>query len=154
MTSRSSIKNFLLALAVLFSANAFSQIARVQVIHNSADAAADSVDVYLNGTLLLNDFKFRTASPFIDAPAGVNLEIAIAPPTSTSVADSITGAVFNYTLNSNETYVIVADGIVSASGYNPAQPFDLKVYASGQETAVTSGNTDVLVHHGSLMLLL
>ncbi|MCI5059055.1 MAG: T9SS type A sorting domain-containing protein, partial [Flavobacteriales bacterium] len=71
------------------------------------------------------------------------------PPTSTSVADSITGAVFNYNLAQNGTYVIVADGIVSASGYNPAQPFDLKVYASGQEAAVTSGNTDILVHHGS-----
>jgi hypothetical protein len=42
--------------------------ARVQVIHNSADAAAQTVDVWLNDALLIDNFQFRTASPFIDAP--------------------------------------------------------------------------------------
>ena len=27
------------------------------------------VDVYLNGDLALNDFQFRTATPYIDVPA-------------------------------------------------------------------------------------
>ena len=59
---------------------AFSQTARVQVIHNSADPAANVVDIYLNDDLLINDFKFRTASPFIDAPSGLSL-IHISEPT-------------------------------------------------------------------------
>ena len=42
-----------------------AQTARVQVIHNSADAAAELVDVYLNETLLIPNFAFRTASPFV-----------------------------------------------------------------------------------------
>jgi hypothetical protein len=33
--------------------------ARIQVIHNSADAAASVVDVWLNNTLLLDNFAFR-----------------------------------------------------------------------------------------------
>ncbi|MFN3939117.1 MAG: hypothetical protein ACK4IY_00935, partial [Chitinophagales bacterium] len=57
----------------------FAQTARVQVIHNSADPAANRVDVYLNGSLLLNNFKFRTATPFIDAPAETPITISIAP---------------------------------------------------------------------------
>ena len=121
--------------------------ARLQVIHNSADAAAATVDVYLNGGLLLNDFAFRTATPFIDAPAGVPIKVAIAPSTSTSVADSI--AVFNYNLASGETYILIAEGIVSPSGYSPATPFDIAVYGMGREMAMTAGNTDVLVHHGA-----
>ncbi len=47
------------------------------------------------------------------------------------------------------TYVLVANGIVSASGYMPATPFDIYVNAVGQEEAGTSGNTDVLVFHGA-----
>jgi len=121
--------------------------ARVQVIHNSADAAAELVDVYLNETLLIPNFEFRTASPFVDAPAGVEIDLSVAPPNSTSVADAIyTVAV---TLTSNETYIVVADGIVSGSGYNPPQPFGLQVYPMGREAATDPANTDVLVHHGS-----
>ena len=34
--------------------------ARVQVIHNSADLAASTVDVWLDNTLLIDNFAFRT----------------------------------------------------------------------------------------------
>ncbi|GAL65353.1 hypothetical protein JCM19301_3813 [Jejuia pallidilutea] len=128
-----------------------SPSARVQVIHNSADAAASEVDVYLDGVLTLDNFAFRTASAFIDVPAETPISVAVAPSTSTSVADAI--ATFPYTLTDGETYVLVADGIVSPIGYSPdastAAGFDIKVYPLGRETAGTSGNTDLLVHHGS-----
>ncbi|MFZ1331174.1 MAG: DUF4397 domain-containing protein [Flavobacteriales bacterium] len=138
-----------LALSVILGASiATAQTARVQVIHNSADLAAASVDVYLDNTLLLDDFEFRNASPFIDAPAGVTFTVGIALSTSTSSADAIFTQ--DFTLADGETYVIVADGIVSGSGYSPAPPFSLEVYAMGRE-ASTGGSmmTDVLVHHGS-----
>ena len=121
--------------------------AKIQVIHNSADAAASTVDVYLNGGLAIDDFAFRTATPFIDVPAGVQISVAIAPSTSTSVSDAI--ATFNYSLVSGEKYVIVANGIVSPSGYTPAIPFDLHVFAGGRESATNGTNTDLLVCHGS-----
>ncbi len=138
--------------ALTISASAQST-ARVQAIHNSADAAADTVDVYLTtpigSSLLIEDFAFRTASPFIDAPAGVNITIGIAPKNSSSVNDTISGASFNYNLSATSTYVLIAEGIVSPTGYSPAKPFDMAVYSMGQEAAATMGNTDVLVHHGS-----
>lgn len=136
----------LLTTGIFGITSVFAQNARVQVIHNSADAAAASVDVYVNGTLTLNDFAFRTASPFVDVPAGATA-VAIAPPNSTSVGDAI--ATFNYTLTANTKYVIVANGIVSPTGYSPATPFNLYVNALGQEAALNSGNTDLLVFHGS-----
>ncbi len=119
--------------------------ARIQAIHNSADAAASEVDVYLNGALLVDDFAFRTATPFVDVQAGVDLTLSIAPATSTSVADAI--ANFNYNLPADETFILVANGIVSASGYNPATPFDIYVYQGAREAAQGAG-TDVLVFHG------
>jgi len=124
-----------------------AQTARVQVIHNSPDALATNVDVYLNDALLIDDFAFRTASPFIDAPAGIDFTVGIAPANSSSSADAI--ATFDYNLTANETYIIVASGIVNPAGYNPAPAFNLEVFAGGRETASASGNTDVLVYHGS-----
>ena len=124
-----------------------AQTARVQVIHNSADAAAEFVDVYLNDALLIPNFEFRTASSFIDAPAGEEIELSVAPPNSSGVEEAIYTA--PVTLTEGETYVVVADGIVSGSGYNPPQDFGLQIYPLGREAASDPANTDVLVHHGS-----
>ena len=139
-----------LSTALLAATFSFAQgggTARVQVIHNCADAAAASVDVWLDNTLLLDDFNFRTASPFVDAPAGVDFTVGIAPPNSTDASESIYSEQFN--LTSGETYVIVASGIVSPTGYVPNPGFSLAVYAGAQEVAADGANTDVLVMHGS-----
>ncbi|MDN3494154.1 T9SS type A sorting domain-containing protein, partial [Winogradskyella bathintestinalis] len=109
--------------------------------------AAETVDVYLNNNLLIDDFSFRTASPFIDAPAGTQLSIEIAPGNSTSSADAIYE--ITPTLVADETYILVADGIVSASGYTNPSSFSIEVFATARETANTTGNTDILVHHGA-----
>ena len=106
--------------------------ARVQVIHNSADLAAAQVDVWLNNTPLLDNFAFRNASPFVDAQAGVPFDISIALPTSTDTVAAL--ARFTYTLEADETYIIIANGIVSATGYSPATPFDLYVTGGARET--------------------
>ncbi len=136
----------LLISLLVWSLTALSQ-ARVQVIHNSADAAASVVDVWLDQTLLLDNFAFRTASPFVDAPAGQQFTIAIKGPDSQNPSDPLWSQ--NYTLEEGETYVLVADGIISASGYNPAPPFDIEVFPQGRESAGMTDQTDALVHHGS-----
>jgi hypothetical protein len=124
--------------------------ARLQVIHNSADAAAASVDVYVNGALLIDDFGFRTAWGFNDVPAGVDLQVGIAPGSSTSAADTIPGLGATYNLADGVAYVLVANGIVVPAGYNPVQPFELYPFGPAREAA-TSGanNTDILVFHGA-----
>jgi len=144
------MKNTLIALAIAIIATMnvlFAETARVQVIHNSADAAAEVVDVWLNDTKLLDDFTFRTASPFIDAPAGEEFTIAIKGSDSQDPENPIWAQ--NYTLTEGNTYILVAEGIVSPSGYDPATPFDIAVYDMGRESASASGDTDILVHHGS-----
>lgn len=131
----------------LFTIGSIAQTARVQVIHNSADAAAATVDVYVNADLALDDFAFSTATPFIDLPAGVEIELSVAPGNSTSVGDAL--LTVPVTLTEDEKYIVVADGIVSATGYNPAPPLTLQVFATAREEASNPANVDVLVHHGS-----
>jgi hypothetical protein len=128
---------------------------RLQAIHNSPDAAATSVDVYLQsaatGTAaikIIDDFAFRTASPFIDVPTGQVVTLSIAAPTSTSAVGAI--ANFTYNLSASNKYQLVASGLVSGSGYSPSSatvPFNLAVFATAKERA--SSNTEVLVYHGS-----
>ena len=72
-----------------------SATAKVQVIHNSADITAQSVDIYLNNDLLLDNFNFRTASPFVDVPAGEEITIGVAPSTSMSASQSIVSYSYN-----------------------------------------------------------
>ena len=96
------MKNVILLLILLFGISAaFAQTARIQIIHNAADPAAQEVDVYVNDNLELDDFAFRAATPFIDLPAGVTLNIGIAPGNSSSVDDTLKN--FQVILEENET---------------------------------------------------
>ncbi|MAN59282.1 MAG: hypothetical protein CMC08_05545, partial [Flavobacteriaceae bacterium] len=142
------MKNLILLVLTLGMIQALlAQTASVQVIHNSADALAAEVDVYVNSDLALDDFAFRTATEFLELPAGVQIELSVAPGNSTSVNDAL--LTVPVTLMANENYVVVANGIVSASGYNPAPPLSLDLYPMAKTEAATATNTEILVHHGS-----
>ena len=59
-------------------------VARLQVIHNSP---SPTVDIYANGGLLVDDFEYRKATPFIFVPAGVPINVGVALASSSSVSD-------------------------------------------------------------------
>ncbi len=127
-------------------------LARLQVIHNAADPGASSVDVYLNGALLLDNFAFRTATPYIDAPAGVNLNIGIAPGNSTSVADTLVN--FQATLDNGNSYVAIANGVLTPGSFqvNPdgvSTAFTLFIQDAMRESALLPGTVDLRVVHGA-----
>ena len=129
----------------------FAQTARLQVIHNAADPGAASVDIYLDGGLLLDNFDFRDATPYIDAPAGTPINIGVAGPNSISAADTIKN--FTVTLTANETYVAVANGVLDPNSFavNPdgrSTAFTLFVKAMARENG-TSSDVDFFVLHGS-----
>jgi len=142
-------KSFTLVLITFFYASLASaqQTALVQVIHNCADAAADTVDVWVNGIRALPNFRFRTATPFTALPAGIPLSIHITP----NAAADTSSAVFvkRLTLTVNEKYTVIASGIVSQTGYTPRIPFDLIVRGQARQAASDTTKTDLLVFHGS-----
>jgi len=115
-------------------------VARVQIIHNSP---SPTVDVWANDDLLIDNFEYRTATPFIDVPAGVDITIGIALDNSTSANDAI--AQFNVNLEEGKTYIVTASGIVG----DPGTPFDLIINPLAQEAAADPGNVDIAVLHGS-----
>lgn len=121
--------------------------AKLQLIHNSADAAAEVVDVWLDDELLLDNFTFRTASDFLNVPAGSEITLAITGPDSQGPGSPLWSA--NYTLAEDKAYIMVADGIISTSGYEPAVPFNVAIYPNARQSANNNGQTDVIFHHGS-----
>ena len=126
--------------------------ARLQVIHNAADPIADSVDVYLNGNLALDNFAFRTATPFIDVPAGVEINIGVAPKNSGSVNDTIKNFVANFA--NGGTYVALANGVVDPSGFaqNPDGrniSFTLFAKSDARENGTNNNKIDLFAVHGS-----
>jgi hypothetical protein len=146
----SQIAAFLL-IAVLQMSLSNAQTARLQVIHNAADPAADSVDIYLNGALTLNNFKFRTATPFIDAPAGVPINVGVAPASSSSAADTIKN--FQVTLASGQKYIAIANGVLNPHNFasNPdgrSTGFTLLIKSAAKE-AGSGGNVEFTGLHGA-----
>ncbi len=114
--------------------------AMVQIIHNSP---TPTVDIYVNGTKLLDDLAFRTATPYVSVPAGVTLSLAVAPATSRTVADAI--ATFPVRLDSGKTYIAVAHGIVG----NAQKPFSIAISDAGRQYSTTPNNVDIGFFHGS-----
>ncbi|MCH2043806.1 MAG: DUF4397 domain-containing protein [Saprospiraceae bacterium] len=120
---------------------------RVQIIHNSAGAGADSVDIYLDAVKVADNLKFREATAFIDAFPGART-VSVAAPNSTDTVGAV--AQFPVTLSADETYIVVANGLVNTTGYSPAAAFDLSIYAGAKEAATNgAGKVDLLVHHGA-----
>ncbi len=147
--------SILAGLMLLGATSAFNplnaQTAILQVIHNCADAAASTVDIYAGPNLLIDDLQFRHASQtFTNIPAGTNIVIGVAPPTSTSSSQAIATFTVNFAPNSHN--IVVADGIVSGTGYSPSsmtRPFTLNTYTMGILAAPNATTTSLLVHHGS-----
>lgn len=140
----------IVAIATLVSGSAVAQMAQVQVIHNSPDPLAESVDVYVNDDLALDDFGFREATPVIELPAMVELVLGIAPGNSSGPDDII--ATFPVTLEADMGYVVMATGVLDAS--LPGNPegedtaFTLEIFTP-LTTDAPGGEVSLLAYHGA-----
>jgi hypothetical protein len=140
------------ALATMFSTGLKAQqTAKLQVIHNAADKAAQTVDVYVGAKKEFDNFAFQTATPFADLPAGIPLVIGIAPGTSNSVADTI--ATFTVTLEPNGIYQAIANGVLTPGSFtlNPDSAnigFSLYALPNARTSASTDSLVEIRVFHG------
>ncbi|MBD3178310.1 MAG: CHRD domain-containing protein, partial [Candidatus Latescibacteria bacterium] len=128
------------------------ETARLQVIHNAADPAAEVVDIYVNGEMFKDDFGFREATPYLDVPANVELAIGVAPGTSTGPGDIL--ATIPVTLTADKTYVAVANGVLDPAGFS-ANPdgrdigFTLFAKEGAREAAMDMGSVEFFALHGA-----
>jgi hypothetical protein len=117
-------------------------LAYVQVIHNAPDPAFSEVDVYLNGTLALEGFAFRAATPFIEVPLVAT--VAIAPAGSESAEDAVFTA--TYELEEGGLYQLIASGLNEEGD----RAFAVLVNAEARTAGTGSeGEVDVNFAHGT-----
>jgi hypothetical protein len=135
-----------------FSGLAMAQTASVQVIHNSPDPGAASVDIYINEGMdpAIPDFAFRAATPVLELPAGVELRIGVAPGSSSGPDDIL--ATFPVVLEDGGSYLVMATGVLDMS--LPGNPegedtaFTLKIF-SPLTTSAGAGWVELLAYHGA-----
>jgi len=125
----------------------------LQIIHNSPDPAVSVVDIYIDTDRVLRNLRYQGASWFLDIPAGTQVELGIAPGNSAS-SDEIF-ATYPLVLDEDETYVIIATGVMDASGYssNPdgrSIDFALITTDEGLELSSDGDNMAISVFHGCM----
>lgn len=129
--------------------------ANVQIIHNCADPAAATVDVWVDlgsGQVpLLPGFQFRQASAYTAVPAGATFDVFVKAPGSNAASPALA----NFTLgplSSDSNYVVIASGVVGTGfAANPnsiSTGFDLKIIANSKQTS-PAGTTSLAVFHGA-----
>ena len=125
----------------------------VQVIHNSPDPAAAEVDIYVNDAKpdVLNNFKFRTATSFLELPSDVDIIVKIAAPDSENENDKIIATINLGKLEATKKYYVTANGVVGTGFKNPEGReigFNLKVNVL-DNTEIKEGDIRLNVLHGS-----
>ena len=121
--------------------------AYIQLIHNAADLKLNTFDVWLNDSLLIDDFIFRTATPILEVPGAKKITLAIKESNSSNSTIPLWSKEF--ILDSDDRHIMVAGGIVSLTGYNSIKPFDVSIYNDALKEASSGQNTAILIHHGS-----
>lgn len=136
---------FTLTLLTIFGLFAFMQNAnaqRLQLVHNAAAVAFDTLDVYIDGTLFGQDtFAFRTATGLISLPAGDHI-ININGRNSIDSGDLVLGR-FPITLVGTQIHVGMLTGLDMPANYaaNPSgRATDLQLIFKDNITVPTAAN--------------
>ncbi len=144
----------ILLLMSLLALPALAQNARVQFIHNSGDIDARTLDVFVGDSLYVNNFTSRTATPFLELPAGADT-VRLSPGNMTP-ADSLVAEVV-FTLNAGGSYVILIDGIleVNLNRYSNPDPANRNIritlfsVPNVRQAANDGAKVEYLVHNGN-----
>jgi hypothetical protein len=128
------------ALATFGSTPVLAQDATIQIIHNSPDPAAATVDIYVNGGMdpAVPDLPFRGATGLVTLPADTDLVVGIAPGNSSGPEDIL--ATWTFNLPAGSQTVVMASGLLG-------DDFDL--FVNSLETSAPAGEFGVLAFHGA-----
>lgn len=111
---------------------AFAQpLARVQIIHNSADQTLGNIDLWIDGNQWIDNLPFREATAYLDIPAGVPLRLGVAPENSAMVQDTLVSVELN--LQPHDTLIVHVYGLTDPTAYQPFVPLTMQVINQRRE---------------------
>lgn len=121
--------------------------ALLNIIHASADPAAEIVDVRINGEMLLDDFAFMSCSGLLSIPAGTDQTITLHASNSTDASTPLLSTTLNADPSLN--YEIVVMGHLATTGFNPPQPLTFVVAPGMQLFSTVQGSVPIHFIHAS-----
>lgn len=128
----------LLGLSLLLATGAHAQpTALVQWVHNAPDPKLDTVDVYVNGARVLNDWTFRSATSVMEVEPGSELNVSIAPAWSSDDRDAWIH--FPMAFMAETEYVVTAVGVLQPAEFSNPFERDISLRLAVQERARTDG---------------
>ncbi len=121
--------------------------ARAQLVHAAPVAEADTVDVYVNGFLAVNDLAYATATPFVAVPSGSGTRIDVAVGTSaTSFGTPLPGSVTPVITLNNPNFAAGSSSYLVAVG-DDASALSLS-RAAAQESGGSPSFADTTFFNG------
>lgn len=122
---------------------------RLQFIHNAADVALQSVDIYLNNTKVAAALNFREATPFLTVNTG-NTQVRISSANQTDTLFFIP----SLNLVSGKSYLAMAMGLKDTNGFtiNPDgvnRILNVTGFDSMPESSLLAGSFQYLVANGN-----
>ncbi|MFM7814729.1 MAG: hypothetical protein ACKO66_09460, partial [Flavobacteriales bacterium] len=126
--------------------NATIPTAEVNIVHNSADAAVATVDIWVGDSLWVNNLNFRTCSGNLLLPADMDLQIAVCPSSSTDPSNP--WLVSSVNLNHAHSYYATLSGIASATGYTPAPAMALNWFDGAMLLSDMANTTPTVFFQG------
>jgi|GEM_PF-2399764 len=126
-----------------------TEATRLQFIHNAADIALQSVDIYLNNNKVAAALNFRNATPFLTTNTG-NTEVRISSANQTDTLFFIP----SINLISGKSYLAMAMGLKDTNGFaiNPDgvnRILNITGFDSMPESSTVSGSFQYLVANGN-----
>ena len=113
-TAAVSVRPFLWVLSSLlffFMPNqAQAQVAHVQFIHNAPEVSIDKLRLFVGDSLYVADFWFRSATPYLDVPAGIPIVLGLTE-SDTNLRAGDAFYTQQATFTAGQTYVVVAQGL-------------------------------------------
>jgi hypothetical protein len=125
--------------------------ARIQLVHNAADVAVDSVKAYTSQLGLLGGLKFRTATGFLDftLPLAINnqlIDFGFGAPSAAGINDTIISKWVS--ISPEDTLFIIANGLTSGVGAAAFNVFKLDAINEVQPLFSGSVASGVRLFHG------
>lgn len=130
-----------------------SQTSRFQFVHNAADPAVSTIDVWVNGVRTFDNLGFRKATVFTVTPSNTPIVIGFAPATSTAYKDTLLTITLD-PLRAGRSYTFVASGVVDTSKFlrNPSgipHKLNVDVLEGALEQSPETGKSAIRAGHYS-----
>ena len=119
----------------------FAPIATVQFIN----AASDTVDVYKNGTRFADNAAPGSAMAFKFVPAELNMNIAVAGPSSTNPLNAY--GTFPFTFSNAGTYQAISTGRIEGTTY----PLEMFFTDQARTRALDTDAVDIVLFNGAYL---